>query len=104
MRRLALLLAAALAALAAPAAAWDDCAAAGALFKVGDVSLSPQPVHPGDIAEFVISAASSELKQLAAAATGAGAGVEAMSGEETSSAPQLTVAEAWRGWGSCFVV
>ena len=39
---------------------WKDCATPGLppAFKVSDVSLEPQPVKPGDTAQFVITAES----------------------------------------------
>ena len=38
------------------AAAWSDCSSGPTLFKVKDVTLTPEPVHPGDTAHFLISA------------------------------------------------
>ena len=38
------------------AEAWSDCSSGPTLFKVEDVALTPEPVHPGDTAHFLITA------------------------------------------------
>jgi hypothetical protein len=46
-------------ALAVPlpaAATWTDCSTTPVLFKVSDVTLVPDPVKPGDTANFTIKA------------------------------------------------
>lgn len=55
-----MLLLAATAAVLPAAHAWTDCATGSTVFKVSDVTLDPQPVKPGDTAQFVIKAESSE--------------------------------------------
>lgn len=44
---------------------WQDCSKPGGFFQVKEVTLTPEPVKPGDLAKFAIDAVSSESWQRA---------------------------------------